>query len=474
MMMAMGLGCAHDQAADVSAYRAISDPPGPVASLEPGAPLSLVDALRLTAFHNESLAIEGERYIQALAARQRAASLLLPSFDFFTNLALRENTGDDGVVQTDAGATGQYRLLTGLSDLRNVDAAAANADAARWLILDLRESLLVQSAFAYYETLRAERLAQVLDASVIAQTERLADARARNEVGFARALDVSQIESQVSRSRAQLILAQRRAGEARKALALLTNAPVATSPLTDQFIPREVVPHVEDLVHVAASRRQDVLAARADVDAARALVDAAIAQYAPSIGINVDYFLWGGPDEPEPNIGSLLVLRVPLFTARRIEADVQRSWSVFREAVLVYRARVREVRRDVKTAHLRLRTSTLLGAELATQVRVASQAVDLAEAAYEAGIGTNLERVVAQDQLLAAELEAVSEAFTTKAAYMELLRACGMLSADVLNTPFPSRLTPDHDGSTPPQPPDSPFLDRDPAQPRSTSDGAPT
>ncbi len=457
--MAVLTGCATDQRADVNEYRVISDPAWVSARPRADEPLALADALRLAATYNESLAVQGERYIQALAQRQRAAAALLPSIDFFTDVALRENSGQrvgsqGGIVQTDAGFTGQYRLLTGLSDFNNVTAADFRVESERWLILDLRETLLVQTALAYYQTLRAERRAKVLESSVQAQTERLADARARNEVGFTRPLDVSQIESQVSRSRAQLIAANQEAGEARSSLAFLINAPIAQSPLTDGFDAVPTPRPLEDYLSLAREHRQDVLAARAEADRARALVDAAIGQYAPSLSLNLDYFLVGAPVDPVSSIGSLLLLRVPIFTAGRIEADVREGWSVFREQVLTYHSRVREARRDVETAFVRFEASQRLTVELDTQVRVARQALELAEAAYQAGLGTNLERVIAQDQLLAAELESVTQAFATKTAYIELLRACGLLSADAIGATLPMLTDAQR------RVPTSPFIDR--------------
>ena len=462
LVASLGLaGCSSDQAGDVASYRQFSDAPQPLPTRHAGEPLSLIDALRLTTAYNEQLAVQGERSIQTLAQRQRAGAALLPSFDFFTGVALRENSGSNRVVQTDVGISGQYRLLTGLSDLRNVEAAEYRVESSRWLILDLRESLLVQTARAYYATLRAERLSGVLASSVDAQTERLNDARARNEVGFARPLDVSQIESQVSRTRAQLIAAQREAAEARSTLAFLVNAEIGTSSLVDGFEAISAERSLDLMISLARANRQDVRAARSEADASRAEVDAAIGQYAPSIGVNLDYFLVGAPDDPVSDIASLIEIRLPLFSAGRIEADVRESWSRFRERVLTYRARVREVRRDVETAYIRLQESIRLEAELRTQVRVARQALELAEASYEAGLGTNLERVTAQDELLTAELQAVSQSFLTKTASLELRRACGLLSAEMLGTALPTPETR--------PPPTSPFLDRSTNEERSPS-----
>ncbi|MDX2017731.1 MAG: TolC family protein [Planctomycetota bacterium] len=456
------IGCTADQAGDVALYRGISDPPGGAPARLPSEALSLQDALKFTAMYNERIAQQGERYVQALAERQRAASALRPTLELFSETSLRENTGE-GIAQTAVGFGAQYRLLTGLSDLREVDASEARVRAGRWLILDLRETLLLETARAYYEVLRAERLAMVLESSVRAQSARLEDARARNEVGFTRPLDVAQIEAQVSRTRAQLITAEGNAREARATLALLTNLDVEGIALSDGFGVPVDVPGRAGLIALAHRHRQDLLAARAQADAARSDVDAAIGQYAPSIGVNLEAFLLQEPDDSPAAIASLIQIRVPIFSAGRIEADIRGAWSVFREAALEYRARARAATADVDAVLAQLRASRARLEEFSTQVRVAREALTLAEASYEAGLGTNLERVTAQDQLLSAELEQVSEEYQVKLLTLALRRACGMLAVEHIGAVLPA--TEEWERSAP----DAPLIDRGPAR---TTEGA--
>lgn len=462
-------GCATDQQRDVDAYRAISDPPGGAPIQRPGDDLTLEQALGLTAAANEQLAIRGEQYVQALADRQRLAAALKPTIDLFARSRLRENTGNNAVAQSEIGVSGQYRLLTGLGDLRIVNAADARIRSRSWLVLDLRETLLLQAARAYYEVLRAERLTGVLESSVRTQQARLEDARARNEVGFSRPLDVAQIEAQVSRTRAQLISARRQAEEARATLTLLTSTDVTRARLVDDYslpAPAEDRPR-DELIQIAQMHRQDLLAARNEADAARLQVDAAISQYTPTLSLNLDYFLVQAPDDSASMISGLIELRVPVFSAGRIEADVRSAWSVFRQRVLEYQLRTREARRDVEIADVQLQASRARVDELRTQVRVATEALELAEAAYQAGLGTNLERITAQDDLLTAELEAASEEFDTKIANLSLRRACGLLAADRLDAPWPQ---PAPDDAEPPQ---SPFLERTPSAADAPSPAAP-
>lgn len=436
-LLILGAGCATDQHADVDLYRAISDPPGELPVREQGVPLTLDEALRLTAAYNEQLGARGEEYVQALAERQRAASALRPTLGLFADAGLRENSSDDGIGQIDAGLTGQYRLLTGMGDVSNIDASDSRIRSRYWLILDLRETLLLETARAYYETLRAERLVGVLSSSVETQLARLDDARARNEAGLARPLDVSQIEAQVSRTRTSLLTAERQALEARATLSLLCNADLRKSTLSDGFEPHAEQRGTDELLGLAVHHRQDIVSARNEASRALALVEVAASQYSPAVTVNLDTFLLSVPDDSASSIISLLQLRMPLFSGGRIEAEVRSAWSVFRQRVLDYRLRVREARRDVETASAQLDSSLARVQELQTQVAIASMTLALAEASYQAGLGTNLERITAQDQLLTAELEAASEVYTTKIADLALRRACGLLSSGLLGSALP-------------------------------------
>src|SRR5690606_8423120 len=122
----------------------------------------------------------------------------------------------------DAGIGAQYTLFSGFSNLNRVRAADASIEQRRWLLLDVREALLLETARAYYAVLSAERLIQVLESSVAVQEERLRDVRGRAEVGFARPLDVAQIEAQASQTRVTLLDARNQLALARSALVLLT------------------------------------------------------------------------------------------------------------------------------------------------------------------------------------------------------------------------------------------------------------
>lgn len=453
-------GCAVDQAAEVSQYRALIEA-GPLPDRGPSQPLTLAEALLLANHFNETLSIEGERYLQALIERRRRAAALLPTLDLFGSLTFREQAGrsspdsssnNSETLLFDGGLRAQYSLLTGLTDFRAAQSADLTIEQRHYLLLDAREVLLLETARAYYAVLIAERLIQVLESSLAVQEERLRDIRGRHHVGFARPLDVAQIEAQASDTRVALLDARNDADRARAALSFLTGLETADLPLTDGFDPAETTPSLDDLERLALDMRQDVAAAAARAAAARVDVDAAIGQYYPTIGVNLDFFLTRDSTPTDRDWTSLLTVNLPLFAAGRIDADVRAAWSRFREAVLNHSLLARQARRDVRIAHADLRATHARLAETAKQVAAAAEALRQAEAAFDVGLGTNLERVTAQDDLLAAQLRAAREEFNVKIAELALHRAAGTLFDRFLNPADPAPLPPRRPV------PDSPFI----------------
>lgn len=439
-MGALLSGCAVDQAAEVGEYREILKL-GPAPRYVEGEPLSLADAARLTNDVNERLSIEGEAYVQALNNRRRSASSLMPTLDFFGNLTVRDrssgsgsggdgdNSGSSNAKTTlfDGGIGGQYSLFTGLTDFRRVDSATLTIEQRHWLLLDLRETLLLETVRAYYNVLLAERLVNVFEFSLSVQEERLRDIAGRQAAGFARPLDVAQIEAQLSETRVALLDARNAARTARSSLSFLTGVDVETAVLSDGFTPADEIPSRERLRAAAWETRQDLASTKANAAAIRAIVDAQIGRYYPTVTVNFDYFLTRDTVPTDRDWTGLLTINLPLFTAGRIDADVRDAWSQFRQAVLAHSLTRRQIQRDVDIAHADLTATRARVEETKQQLRAADEALRQAEASYKAGLGTNLERISAQDQLLTAQVRLAREEFNAKIAYLVGMRVVGKL-----------------------------------------------
>jgi len=112
-----------------------------------------------------------------------------------------------------------------------------------------------------------------------------------------------------------------------------------------------------------------------------------------------------------------------------IEAEIRRSWSVYRQAGLAESQTRRQVLDDIHQSFQNLQGSRQRLMDLQIQVDAAQRAYDLSARAYELGQVSNLDRLTQQDSLLSAKLNRVTEELNEKIYYLSLLRSAGNLAS---------------------------------------------
>jgi outer membrane protein len=441
----------------VATYRTVLDAhtPAVLPALAPDEPLSLPRALLLANRYNEQLAIHGETYLQSLIARNRAFAAFLPTISVNPGYSLANNTtptrgplagdastGGSTSHSLGASASGQINLFNGFADVAAMRQADAAINQQRALLLDQQSLLLVNVASAYYQILHAEQSATVLTHSLTVQRESLRYQEARLRQGSARPLDVAQTRSQEAATRVSLRQAQSDARNGRTLLGYLIGLSAAVDgPLSDELGVPENLPAIDAAKQQALSDREDLAAAASAVQAAQQAIQIAFARYFPSVSFDASHLLYR-----DPPVGSLwsagLSANVPIFTAGLVHADVRDAWSRYRQAVLTQSQLRRQVFQDVQTAYENLTTSQGKVRDLQDEVTAAQQAYDLADRSYQLGSASNLDRLTAQDSLLAAQLQLTNEQLNYKVFYLDLLRVVGQLQpgrapADVLPVTLP-------------------------------------
>jgi outer membrane protein TolC len=434
-------GCAVDQAKEVAAYRDLVDvEPHTAEEFEPGEPLSVRRAMLLANARNERLSIEGESYVQAVIERRRAAAAFLPTISLVPSYVRRDSVPGDGAgtgaAQTstfDVPVQGGINLFNGFGDRARLLREGATIDQRRALLLDVQEALLLDVAQIYFQVLRSERSVRVLENSLEVQDERLRDIRGRQRAGVARPLDVAQTESQTSATRVSLIAAQNDVRNGRAVLAFLTSAPVQRSELSDAYSAPPLEEPLEQLRQRGLLARRDVQAAEAALRAAEHDIRVAVSQYYPSVTLDLNVFLYRETAPDQRRWDAVLRANLPIFSAGLIEADVRDAWSRLRQAALIESLVKRQVIQQIEVALHDFQASNQRLAELRTQLEAAEAAFQQAEQSYNVGLATNLERVIAQDLLLNAQLEMVSEEYDQKVLHLNLLRAIGALREELEN-----------------------------------------
>lgn len=428
-------GCAVDQEKEVSLYRSVIGSERPLPDFVAGEPLTLQRALELANHNNESLRLQGEAYVQSLIAKDRAIGNFLPTISMGPAYSFRQqsqpNTGTP-FSSTNAAFTnslsGSQNLFRGFRDINNLRAANLTADQRKAMLLNAQADVLIGVAQTYYRTLLAERSVEVLTNSLSVQDRRVYETREKVRAGTSIPLDVAQSEAQAAATRALLITAQSTAVTGRSTLAFLLGVPVERSPLVDDVQIPTTLPDLHQLIEQAFLYRQDLVAAAAGVEAAKSDVEVAIGQYYPSVSLNLNYIL----SKPEvSNSGwwnGVLSANIPIFTAGQIRADVRAAWSLLRSAKLSESQTRKQIVEDVQISYEDIRASRERLQVLRIQRDAAAEALRQAEERYLRGVGLNIDRLIAQDSLLSAQLQLTTQQVNDKLFHLTLLRAVGKLT----------------------------------------------
>ncbi len=462
-----------NQSKEVHTYRDVVDMSAtrPAAYVS-GEILTLRRALELANQNDEDIALQGENYVQALIAKNRAMAAFLPTVSFQPTFSVEQqptiassipgaitpaqvqSTAESGGwvtwgttwQQTQAPVVGSMNLS--LSSIPNVKGFDQLSIQQRQLLLDAQQTVLVNVAQAYYQVLRSEQQTDVLQNSLMVDEARLADVESRFRNHLALALEVSQTRAQAAATLVSLEQAQSDVRNGRRILAFLIGAQAVDGPLLDDLAVPDKPPSVEEFEALAAKHRQDLLAAATAVHAAKFSVDAAISEYYPSVSLNVAGFLYREYFSEASKWDAILGANLPIFSAGIIEADVRQAWSNLRKAALYQEELSRRINQDVQVAYDNYMTSQRVLQGLQDEVNAATAAREQSEQLLRNGLAIPLDVLTAQDALLNAQLLYTSEQFDRTVFYLDLLRTTGQLD---LHTPLPLKSTtrPTYEASAP-------------------------
>jgi outer membrane protein TolC len=444
------IGCV-DQHEEVMTYRKVVDAglPRPD-SYQPGQTLTMARAMALANQDNEQIALQGENYLQALIAKNRAVSAFLPTVAFQPDFTIEQaplngttSAGADVTPQVAATAGGfvasgdvWHRFeapVTGTANLSfvsypNLLSTEETIVQQRQLLLDAQETVLLNVAQTYYQILTSEQQVRVLQNSLKVEQARLAYVQSQYQNHLALALEVAQTKAQVAATEAQLIQAQSDVRNGRHTLAFLINVAEVDGPLVDDVVVPAYIPPVDSFRELAAADRQDLLAADAAVRAAKHSADAAISEYYPSVTIDVAGFLYREYFSDASKWDAILIGNLPIFSAGIIEADVRNAWSHLRQAALYQRELKRQIDRDVQIEYDNLLTSQKTLGSLAEEVQAASDSLAQSQQMLQNQLAIPLDVLTSQDTLLTAQLNYASEKFSRTIFYLDLLRIAGHLN----------------------------------------------
>ncbi len=296
--------------------------------------------------------------------------------------------------------------------------AAVGAQRAAQAEVQAARTLLASTVAATYVQLGRLFAQREVAARALAQRTQILDLiRQRVRGGLDTTVELRQGEGALPETRQQIEQFDEQIALTRHALAALTaQAPDA---LDDLRVPLSGVQAVALPARVPADligRRADITAARWRIEAASSDIRGAKAQFYPNVNltafvglssIGLDKLIQSGSEQ----YGVGPALRLPIFDAGRLRANLRIKSADFDAAVDSYNSAVIDAVREVADQIASLRSIARQRAEQGQAQAAAESAYDLATQRYQAGLGTyltvlNAEATVLTQRRLAADLKA--------------------------------------------------------------------
>ena len=272
-------------------------------------------------------------------------------------------------------AAAEYRLL------------AANLNQNRVL-----QDIVFQVEQAYYRLMGLDLLVRVNELTLTNLRTSLDAVGRRRESGLATVADVYRSDTQVAQADLNLIRSRGELEKARGQLATAVGLPVNSTlqvrTLTELPQIQAMNTSVGELLDRARAARPDLVAAEAQARAARATADAAGKAGLPTLVREVG--------APANNFNVGLNLRIPLFTGFREQYGARLATAQAEQASAARDTLYRQAELDVWQAFYDLQTAGSGIATTESQVKSAEQTAQATLARYNAGFGSLLDLITAQ------------------------------------------------------------------------------
>ncbi|OBS08333.1 TolC family outer membrane protein [Acidihalobacter prosperus] len=314
---------------------------------------------------------------------------------------------------------------------QTVAAAQARLDAAS-------QSLILNTAKAYFQVLAAEDQLRYSEAQQRAIGRQLEQAKKRYDVGLVAVTDVQQAKASYDLARAAVIQAQSQVDNAREALAVLTGQEnEQLDPLARALPLLTPKPdNLKDWVKAALQQNLSVVAARYTADAARQEVGVQRAGHYPTVNLvasraynDANAGLEAGQTT---NDSIALQLKVPLFSGLRVSSLTDQAQYKYLQSQELLKGQQREAVRQTRSAYLNVMSSISQVKALRQAVASNEASVASMEAGFKVGTRTSLDVLTALSDLYKAQSEYAQARYNYLINTLLLKQAAGTLSmADI-------------------------------------------
>jgi outer membrane protein, multidrug efflux system len=388
---------------------------------------------------NPDLQAAAERFVQARDVMMQVRSQRIPQVGVGGKAADSRNHVDPLRIPGDLALTGPVGVGAGLaswepdfwSAIRNrtlVETYRAEERAADWGLARL--SLQAEIAADYFTLRGYDAQSAIYKQSIDLYRNSLKIVKAQFAGAIASALDVARVESLLFSTETKYAQIQGQRQVTEQAIAILVNMAPASfkiDQVDDLRMTKFTIPR--SIPSTLLERRPDVAAMERRMAEASRAIGIARAAFYPEVRFSAD----GGIIDAGFDIAKLTAamwsygasVSLPVFQGGYRRAQLQRSWSAYRETEDLYRSTVLNAFREVENGLSLTNQLTLAAERQGAAVGANFKAQNLTMELYQGGLASSLELIYAQVQTLSARIDLVLIKADLLKSTVALLRALG-------------------------------------------------
>lgn len=389
---------------------------------------------------NPNLRIAQARLARAQAVQEVAGSALLPQVNGALDATHQKYTANGAVPPPLAGSirdSGTLQLSTSWEidffgkNQAALDAALGSAKAAQADAQAARILLASNVVRGYLQLARLNDQLTVASRTLAQREEALRLVRDRVNAGLDTSLELRQSEGGLPEARQQIEALREQSALARNALAALVGQPnQGLAPMDTGLAAIKKVANPTAIPADLLGQRADVAAARWRVEAAGYDIQNAKAQFYPNINlvafagfssIGLSRLVESGSQQ----WGVGPAIRLPIFEAGRLRANLRGKAADYDAAVESYNAAVIDAVREVADQVASSQSIERQQTEQRQAQQAAEAAYDIAVQRYKAGLGNYLNVLTAENAVLVQRRLAVDLAARALDTQVNLIRALG-------------------------------------------------
>lgn len=301
-----------------------------------------------------------------------------------------------------------------------------------------QQSLIIRTAAAYFDVLRAIDNFETAKAEENANSHQLEQTQKRFEVGLTAITEVHEAQAAYDNSLARRLLEEGNVGIKFEALEVITGQPYQNvSPLKEDF---PIVPpspnNRKDWVAFATQNNFTLASASLNAEALRQLANEIKAGHFPKVSGSLQY-----SDTTEESIGGSierdidsnghtvgLTLSVPIFTGGAISSSRRQAANNYLEAKETYLQIQRDTVQQARSLHLTVLTDVATIKARKQAITSSQSALEATQAGYEVGTRDLVDVLQAQRSLYAAQSNYSDALYTYVVNTLRLKEVAGLLT----------------------------------------------